>query len=110
MSKAARFPGYGLLLGLMAALPACSLQPDYKRPPMPTAGAYAPDLAPEADGPLAVDVGWRGFFPDVRLQRFIELALANNRDLRQAVLRIEEALGDDAVYAGMGGLPERLAR
>jgi len=79
------------LVPVLLALSACSLQPDYKQPPMPTTATYGPELGPDADGPLAIDVGWRDFFPDTRLQRFIALALENNRDLRQAVLRIEEA-------------------
>jgi multidrug efflux system outer membrane protein len=39
----------------------------------------------------AADLGWRQFFLDARLQRLIELALGNNRDLRVATLAIDEA-------------------
>ena len=39
----------------------------------------------------ASDIGWRDFFPDTRLQQLIGLALANNRDLRVAVLNIDKA-------------------
>ena len=39
----------------------------------------------------AVDIGWREFFTDARLQALIASALENNRDLRTAALRIEEA-------------------
>ena len=39
----------------------------------------------------ARDIGWRDFFLDTRLDRLIDLALANNRDLRVAVLNIEHA-------------------
>lgn len=74
-----------------AALAACSLAPEYRRPAMPVSTAYAPELAPGTEGAAATEIGWRGFFVDPRLQRLIALALANNRDLRQAVLRIEEA-------------------
>lgn len=38
-----------------------------------------------------VDVGWRDFFVDPALQRLIEQALADNRDLRAAVLNVERA-------------------
>jgi multidrug efflux system outer membrane protein len=38
----------------------------------------------------AGDIGWRNFLPDPRLQRLVELALQNNRDLRVAVLNIEK--------------------
>ncbi|KWI15856.1 efflux transporter outer membrane subunit, partial [Burkholderia ubonensis] len=37
------------------------------------------------------DIGWREFFVDPRLQRLIEIALNNNRDLRGAVLNIAAA-------------------
>lgn len=82
-----------LLAPMLMALPGCSLQPEYKRPSMPTTSTYEAELVPDADGPLAPDIGWRTFFRDARLQRFIALALENNRDLRQAALRIEEARG-----------------
>jgi multidrug efflux system outer membrane protein len=38
----------------------------------------------------AHDIGWRDFFLDTRLEQLIGLALANNRDLRVAVLNIEQ--------------------
>jgi multidrug efflux system outer membrane protein len=37
------------------------------------------------------DIGWRDFFVDPRLQSLIGAALANNRDLRVAVLNIDKA-------------------
>jgi len=39
---------------------------------------------------LASDTAWRNFFRDERLQRLIEIALANNRDLRVAALNVAE--------------------
>ena len=39
----------------------------------------------------AVDIGWRDFLTDARLQRLVEIALANNRDLRVAALNIAQA-------------------
>ncbi|KWK48185.1 multidrug transporter, partial [Burkholderia ubonensis] len=44
-----------------------------------------------ANGQAATDIGWREFFVDPRLQRLIEIALNNNRDLRVAVLNIAAA-------------------
>jgi multidrug efflux system outer membrane protein len=41
--------------------------------------------------PLATDVRWQDYFTDPRLCSVIELALANNRDLRIAALGIEKA-------------------
>ena len=38
----------------------------------------------------AVDIGWRDFLTDPRLQRLVEIALANNRDLRVAALNVAQ--------------------
>ncbi|MBP6106082.1 MAG: efflux transporter outer membrane subunit [Steroidobacteraceae bacterium] len=43
--------------------------------------------APQA----AADIGWREFFTDPNLEELIAQALANNRDLRVAVLNVEKA-------------------
>ena len=75
-----------LMLGL---LDGCSMAPLYARPDAPVAATYPGDTA--GAGQSASDIGWREFFPDQRLQALIESALANNRDLRSAALRIEEA-------------------
>jgi len=84
-----------LRLGLCAAalaLSACSLIPTYQRPAAPIAPTYPPETAPDAvGGPVAAaDLDWQRFFADPRLKRLIELALVNNRDLRVAVLNIEQ--------------------
>lgn len=39
----------------------------------------------------AADTGWRDFFTDPKLEALIEQALANNRDLRIAMLNVERA-------------------
>jgi multidrug efflux system outer membrane protein len=39
----------------------------------------------------AAALGWRDFFIDPRLQKLIEQALANNRDLRVAAMNTEKA-------------------
>ena len=39
----------------------------------------------------AADTGWRDFFTDPKLETLIEQALANNRDLRIAMLNVERA-------------------
>lgn len=96
------------LVPLVAALvlAGCSLAPKYERPefpvaadwPIPPSGAgiiTASEAAgsPSVQGavPAAAGVGWRHFYRDPDLQRLIELALENNRDLRIAVLNIEAA-------------------
>ncbi|WP_035820953.1 efflux transporter outer membrane subunit, partial [Cupriavidus metallidurans] len=67
-------------------------------PAAPVAGGYP--AAPEGyasaevksgETRRATEIGWREFFTDPRLQGLIEAALENNRDLRTAALRIEEA-------------------
>jgi multidrug efflux system outer membrane protein len=75
-------------------LSGCSMAPAYQRPAAPVAAEF-PASAPAAGGASAgkpaADTGWREFFPDERLQQLIAAALDNNRDLRTAALRIEEA-------------------
>ena len=40
---------------------------------------------------VAAEIAWRSYFPDPVLQGLISTALDNNRDLRNALLRVEEA-------------------
>jgi outer membrane protein, multidrug efflux system len=80
---------------------ACTMEPKYERPAPPVAdtfpasGVYAtqPGAADNgtrsANGQSAADIGWRDFFNDPRLQRLIEIALKNNRDLRVSVLNMQ---------------------
>jgi outer membrane protein, multidrug efflux system len=92
MSKSS-FPQL-LTAGALALLSACSMIPAYERPAAPVAASFpAYDSAAPiaADAPPASAVAWQDFFADVRLRRLIALALDNNRDLRVAVLNIEQA-------------------
>lgn len=79
-----------LALALGAVLiSGCSMIPKYERPAAPVAPAWP---APSAtQGKAASELPWQEFFADAKLRRLIELALANNRDLRVAVLNIEQA-------------------
>ena len=82
-----------LAAGLMLALAACSMQPVYERPAAPVAGEFPTGPAYKdspAGGSPAVDIGWRDFLADPRLQRLVEIALKNNRDLRVAMLNVAE--------------------
>lgn len=76
-----------MLSGCMSFIPA------YERPAAPVPAAYAPELTPAgaAGTSAAADIEWQRYFTDARLKRLIEIALANNRDLRVAVLNIEQA-------------------
>ena len=80
------------LLGALV-LAGCSQKPKYVQPGLPTAPEYPADSWAATAGLRAVDVDWRSFFRDPRLQALMARALRNNRDLRAAVLRIEEARG-----------------
>jgi multidrug efflux system outer membrane protein len=81
-----------LMVALIAAgfISGCSLTPEYTRPDAPVAGAFPADPAGQGTR-TAAEISWREFFPDENLQALIKLALDNNRDLRSAALRIEEA-------------------
>ena len=84
-----------LAVGAAALLAGCSMIPRYERPPAPVASGFpvyigaAPGVS--ADAAPAASVAWQDFFSDARLKRLIGLSLANNRDLRVAVLNIEQA-------------------
>ena len=76
-----------------ALLAGCSMMPVYQRPAAPVAAAW-----PASDNPAAVTAGmpaaeieWQTFFTDPKLKLLIETALQSNRDLRIAVLNIEQA-------------------
>jgi multidrug efflux system outer membrane protein len=78
----------------------CTMAPKYERPAAPVTGTFPqggvyetqPVPAPgarSANSEAATEIGWRDFFVDQRLQRLIEIALKNNRDLRVSVLNIQ---------------------
>jgi len=80
-----------------AAAAADTAQPSVDAPAAPV----APSPAAAQAATLAVrDIGWRDFFVDTRLQALIAAALANNRDLRVAVLNIEKARAQYRVQRG----------
>jgi len=128
-----------LTLLTAAAVSACTLMPHYQRPQSPApehwpadaagptaavpaapaAGSAAPRaLQPSGSGKVSADqIGWHDFFTDPRLERLIDIALANNRNLRIAVLnvaaseaqfRIQRGNLFPAISATGSGLAERL--
>ncbi len=77
-------------LAAAALLAACSsMAPTYQRPAAPVAAAFP--NAGSTGSSAAADIDWQSFFPDPRLRELIALALQGNRDLRVAVLAIEQA-------------------
>ncbi|BCN37160.1 multidrug transporter [Alicycliphilus denitrificans] len=79
-------------LVIAALLAGCSFIPKYERPaaPVPEAFALAGNDVP-ATARAAADIDWKDYFTDPRLQRLIGIALGNNRDLRVAMLNVEQA-------------------
>lgn len=75
----------------------CSLMPSYERPTAPVATQWpasaevnqgaATNSTPEKMASLA----WQSYFSDTVLRQLIDTALANNRDLRVALLNIDQA-------------------
>ena len=69
-----------------------SLAPEYQRPAAPVPQQFSLSrngLMPAAQN--YQDSGWRNFFADPQVTRLIAEALSNNRDLRMAALKVEEA-------------------
>lgn len=101
---------------LMALIAGCTMEPRYKQPALPvpdqwpipattamtTEAPIATATSATTDAPAVAvrDIGWRDFFADPRLQNLIAAALANNRDLRVAVLNIEKARAQYRVQRG----------
>ena len=66
----------------------CSFIPTMNKTALPVADQY-PIATSETSTPAA-DIPWQNFYTDERLKQVIGLALDNNRDLRVAVLNIEQ--------------------
>ncbi len=83
------------LISLLAALTllcGCqSLAPEYQRPETAAPQTWPQAVTAPAPGQELHNLGWSDFFADAKLRRLIDLALANNRDLRVATLNIEKA-------------------
>ncbi|HFV9241494.1 TPA: efflux transporter outer membrane subunit [Enterobacter bugandensis] len=69
-----------------------SLAPDYQRPALPVPQQFSISrngLTPAVAG--YQDTGWRTFFVDPQVAGLIREALNNNRDIKMAILKVEEA-------------------
>src|SRR5271156_1588252 len=79
------------LLGIAVA--GCTMMPKYHRPAAPVSNNWPENVGTNdlsSSTNAVADIGWREFFQDARLQTLIGLALTNNRDLRVAVLNVEQ--------------------
>lgn len=95
-----------IALAAAALLAGCSFIPTYERPAAPVSATYAA-TSPAATQGAAQTAPWQDYFSDPRLHQLIETALDNNRDLRIAVLNIEQARATYQVrradlYPGIG--------
>lgn len=93
-SRAHRYPLAAAVLMLAGCAP---MAPPYEQPPVPVADQYPMDAPASEAGVAAASLAWREYFTDPRLQDLIEQALTHNRDLRSAVLRVEEARARHAI-------------
>ena len=93
MRERLRRPRPALLAAALVLGGCSSLIPHYERPAAPVAASYAPEMTPAtaAASEPAAEIDWQRFYADEGLKRLIALALADNRDLRIAVLNIEQA-------------------
>ncbi|MBT9497887.1 MAG: AdeC/AdeK/OprM family multidrug efflux complex outer membrane factor [Zoogloea sp.] len=85
----------GITLLLAGVLGGCAtLAPDYARPAAPVENSWPASggkVAATGTDESVATLGWRSFFVDARLHQLIDLALANNRDLRETALNIVKA-------------------
>ena len=71
----------------------CSFMPTYERPAAPMAAEWPASASVSASATTGstAALAWQDYFTDPTLRQLIDTALANNRDLRVALLNIEQA-------------------
>ncbi len=83
-----------MTVALLAAA-GCTMAPAYRQPAAPVStnwpGGPVSSTNHPVTGQAASDLPWDEFFQDARLRQIIGLALTNNRDLRVAVLNVEQS-------------------
>lgn len=88
-TSSSRCPRLGAAAAALLLAGCTALAPRYEAPAMPVPPQYAE--AAQAGSTQAALPAWRDYFTDPALQAVMEQALANNRDLRLATLRVAEA-------------------
>lgn len=78
---------------LVAASAGCSLAPVHKVPEAPVSARWAqsPSASQDMRASAATTLAWQDFVTDEGLRRLVEVALLNNRDLRQTMLNVQAA-------------------
>src|SRR6202012_3232215 len=79
-------------VALAALLTGCSLIPNYQRPAVEIPANWKADKVPMA--PSSINADWWRNFSNKELDALMDLALANNNDLRAATARIQQARAD----------------
>lgn len=91
---------------LASGLSACSMIPTTVLTTLPVSSRF-PGASSAVSG-HASELSWQRFFTDARLKKILSLALANNRDLRGALLNVERSraqyrVTNSASYPGVNG-------
>ena len=76
------------MLSAAVGLAGCMVGPDYQRPDLDVPAQFLGTLA---EGETLANVDWWQLFQDPQLNELVRVALEQNRDLRAAVARVEEA-------------------
>jgi outer membrane protein, multidrug efflux system len=76
-----------LLLALPALLASCNMEPALETINSPVSEHFPGNEG----GGVSADIAWQKFFTDPRLKRLVSIGLDNNRDLRMAMLNVEQA-------------------
>lgn len=78
------------LIIMPAALAACSIGPEYKRPDVDVPGTFRTQEGTPAPNSVA-DLAWWDVYQDKTLQQLLKTALEQNRDVKISAARIAEA-------------------
>lgn len=80
---------------IILMLASCTMIPEYKRPEAPIPKEWPKGEAYSSlkyeELPKAAELKWNDFLVDEKLQKIVEKALSNNRDLRLVALNVERA-------------------
>jgi len=96
-----RWPGWARTAALACCLllGACAFAPPYRQPDVDVSRPFPVPSPVAADARTAGDLAWPEVFRDPRLQQLLRLALANNADLRVAVLNVQAARAQAKIAA-----------
>ena len=82
---------------ITVGLASCAIGPDYERPTVPEPTVFRSQPLETIDMSSLADMPWWELFQDEQLQALIRTALEENKDLRLAVARVEEARAEVGV-------------